>query len=507
MIHLSEIATKAKSIWQDLSFRGKVAIAVTPFFMVVLFAFLVVSRGDNFVPICEDEDDRKVVFALIDGLDEAGIDYRLASGGHSVLVPYPSFTQAAGIYSQAVTRENDDSQVEGSSFFSGGLFGGRINSKNSEIRMREKHLARNISCYKGVRSARVMITPPDSRIFARKEHKEPRASVFLELSNDEPLNACRIEGVRQLVAASYHGLLEDNVSITDSIGTDYTLIARKNAINEREETGREQQMIETQIQQKVERHLSVMFGRQNVSVAASVALGKDRKNRQSKIENLCLSVFVNEEAQGFNRWSAEVKESLVTNISSVARIDRARGDTVSVLVVPFDDTAVIGPARPVVSTVQTATKPKESLKSVHPALVVAKSSIQSEPSSVKPVKSSSPVALSTVNYLGFPFHSSSSASGYVIGIPLFMSLLCVALYILRRRGSVEEDEGDLWHPVSGFEFADIEGTYCSLSDYDPLHGNEELLYKEEVVTRTAVEEPDVIASLIRRNENLKNSDW
>lgn len=518
MIAMENIRAGFNTFWKSIAIPGKVALIAVPCSLIAIFVAFLLSGNENFVPICEGIEDRNVVFAFIDGLDQADIPFEIGDRGYSVSVPFKHLSEAANILSATVEQGQKAQDSGESDFFANSLFNPSLHNRNSELRIRERDLSRNIGCYKGVRNARVMITPPDSRLFAKKEHKEACASVFLELSNSKPLSGCRIAGIRDLVASSYQGLSKDKISITDSNGTDYSMLAQKLGDKEDEALRLEQERAEYSIQQKVERHLSVMFGKKNVSVAASMVFVRDRKSKKAKVGSLCLSVFVNKGSRGLDKMTPELHSSIVDNISNVARVNHRRGDTVSVEIVPFERSAESAPVVARVtsplkqSTGKILSKTNSLARSEGPSAgssgtrVVTTDRLIASAATAEPLRTRA-VALSTSNFFGATPRTPFNLPGWFVLTLLSVALCCVMIFIVRRGAAEGAFDDELWHPGANFHFSDVEGTYCDLSDFSSLDGCDDRLYREEVVSRTASEDPMAIASLIRRNEGMKNSDW
>jgi flagellar biosynthesis/type III secretory pathway M-ring protein FliF/YscJ len=498
MVALENIKAGFQAFWKRIATPVKVALIAVPCSLVVILAVLLFSGNEKFVTICEDIEDRNVVFSFVDSLEQADISYELGDRGHSVSVPFKDLSEAANILSATVEKGHKDGDSAESDFFSNSLFNPSLRNGNSELRIRERDLSRNIGCYKGVRNARVMITPPDSRLFAKKEHKEACASVFLELSGSQPVSMCRISGIKDLVAASYQGLSKDKVNITDSMGTDYTMLAQNLGDKEDEALRIEQERAECLIQEKVERHLSVMFGKNNVSVVASMAYVRDGKSRKAKVENLCISVLVNKGSKGLDKLTPEMHSSIIDNISNVARVDHHRGDTVSVKIVPFDRTEDSGPEVCELSSVSS----RDTGKLSGGADFLKKSEV-SAPDGFKP----DAITLSTSNFFGTTRRAPFNLPGWFVLSLISVALFCVMIFIVRRGAAEGAFDDDLWHPSANLHFYDGEGAYCDMSDFSVHNGSDDRLYREEFVSRTASEDPMVIASLIRRNECIKNSDW
>jgi len=580
-------------LWKTLSFRQRIAVVFAPLSFVIFIATFLLSSSDDYVPVCKGMGDRNLLFSISDRLDQAKIPCKIVDHGHGVSVPSSQFAAATAVVAEVVEKGRKGSN-ESDSVFGGSIFMPSVGSERSEIRQREKQLARNISCYKGVHSARVMIIPPDKRIFAKKSNKEPSATVFLELSDGKPVEACRAVGIKKTVASGYRGLTEGKVHIADSIGTDYEVLVNEFDTNEMNFLREQEEQAEKVLEKKVKLHLSMLFGKNNVSIASTVAFKKCGRGRIQVIEQQSLSVFIDKNIIGDNELSPHDKKSLIQNISAIVRLNPKRGDTISFQVVPFKKSSATKQAalqgnfvakmsgtktsgtkmsgirvKIVPEKTDVEEKPVsdmlESMKEpVSAKLIVRKSPVISLAALDQPVttnkKKKSQITLSTLGRLGSSSESSYFSISFV-GLPFLVSLFCVLIFLVRRQDSnddfveTKQSFSDFTFAESDLAFADVEGSYCPLPPYayneeeDALeHSNnleqaEQLcessdlchltysqsntcdefdssksvdvaaydehdrIYREDFIVQTADDNPDLLASMIRQNESLKNNEW
>lgn len=91
----------------------------------------------------------------------------------------------------------------------------------------EGELARTIASVQAVRNARVHLAIPKQSVFVR-DHRQPRASVFLELYAGANLHKDQVEAIVNLVSSSISEMDKDSVSVVDQKGNLLSKIVHNN---------------------------------------------------------------------------------------------------------------------------------------------------------------------------------------------------------------------------------------------------------------------------------------
>jgi flagellar M-ring protein FliF len=153
--------------------------------------------------------------AVIKVLDGKKIGYKLEQEGTAIMVPresvYPLRLEIAGqklLTGQGVGFEIFDDVKLGQTDFV---------QKLSYRRALEGELARTISEFPGVESARVHLVTPNRSLFIEEQQK-PSASVLLKLSGSKKLEPKDVEALVNLVTMAVEGLDKSKVSISDTNG-------------------------------------------------------------------------------------------------------------------------------------------------------------------------------------------------------------------------------------------------------------------------------------------------
>lgn len=81
----------------------------------------------------------------------------------------------------------------------------------------EGELARTIASVRTIRNARVHLALPKQSVFVR-DHRKPRASVFVELYQGDELSRSQVEAIINLVASSVSEMDKADVSVVDQYG-------------------------------------------------------------------------------------------------------------------------------------------------------------------------------------------------------------------------------------------------------------------------------------------------
>ncbi|WP_210479812.1 flagellar basal-body MS-ring/collar protein FliF [Naasia sp. SYSU D00948] len=152
--------------------------------------------------------------AIVDQLEADGVDYQLADGGSTILVPADKVDQeriaaaAAGLPTEGTSGYQllDDMGVTASEFQQDVTYKRAI----------EGELSSTISAIRGVKAASVQLAIPEESVFV-SEQVDPTASVFLETSGT--LSEEQVQAIVHLTSAAVDGLLPENVSVVDSRGT------------------------------------------------------------------------------------------------------------------------------------------------------------------------------------------------------------------------------------------------------------------------------------------------
>ncbi len=173
------------------------------------------SQTPNFTVLQADLSARNLA-EMTQQLDSSGIEYSLANGGRTLMVPIEKLNQARmqlaaqGVSPDADTGYSllDQEQGFGTSSFM---------QKARYNRALEGELAKSISHLVVVESARVHLAVPKQSAFARK-HTKPAVSVVLNIQPGRVLDDRQVAGIVNMVASSVPGLEAEHVTVIDQKG-------------------------------------------------------------------------------------------------------------------------------------------------------------------------------------------------------------------------------------------------------------------------------------------------
>lgn len=311
--------------------------------LVALGGILHWATREEYVPLSGNLELSQVE-SVTATLQEAGISYRLAGGGTTVLVPEKDLARARvrlageGIPSKGQPGfELFDTQDWGATSFS---------EQVKYQRALKGELERTIASFGGVREASVHFTLPKQSPF-RKERRDAEASVLLKLEPGRALSKETVQAIVYLVSSSIEWLSPDRVTVLDDAGrvlfspSDNSLLSVGNRQLEL------QRGVERYVEEKVVALLSSIVGAPNVRVAAAVRLNFDQIERALEQFDPAGAVVLSEQTSavvpGTNQSAAvlvapgtSTETRNYNNSHSIERIRAAIGNverlTVSVLI-------------------------------------------------------------------------------------------------------------------------------------------------------------------------------
>ncbi|MGA3187715.1 MAG: flagellar basal-body MS-ring/collar protein FliF [Bryobacteraceae bacterium] len=204
-----------KQIYERLSWSQRIWILV---------AVVAVIGGLTWTNHWNDERDFKPLFtgladedagALVTKLHEAGVEYRLASGGSTILVPSDKVAEAR---LQMASAGLPKSGRIGFELFDKANFGAsEFTEQINYHRAIEGELERSVMSIREVETARVHLTLAKDSLYS--EARQPaKASVIVKLRHAGALSPQNIAAICQLTASAVPGLLTEQVSLVDTNG-------------------------------------------------------------------------------------------------------------------------------------------------------------------------------------------------------------------------------------------------------------------------------------------------
>src|SRR5579871_2285494 len=256
-----------KQIFHRLFLSPRIWIAV---------AVVAVIGGLAWVNHWNDERDFKPLFsgladedagALVAKLHEGGVEYRLANGGSTIMVPSEKVAEARLQLASAGLPKSGRIGFElfDKTNFGASEFAEQVNYH----RAIEGELERSIMSIREVEQARVHVTPAKDSLYT--ESRQPaKASVLIKLRHAAALSQQNIAAICQLTAHAAPGLAAEQVSLVDTSGN---LLNRSRAVSEEagatEATLDYRKSVEHDLQNKIAATLEPLLGAEHFRAGVS----------------------------------------------------------------------------------------------------------------------------------------------------------------------------------------------------------------------------------------------
>ena len=284
MEQLRALGAQLLAIWSQLGVNQKLTVTASGFIVVVTLAVVVFFTSRTDFVLLYGGLDPKDAGDVVAVLDEQSVPYEAGAGGTSIKVPR---SQVHSLRMTLASRGLPKSSGDGKGYelfdekntISMSDFVQQVNKK----RAIEGELGRSISMISGVKSARVMVVMPETRLIV-DDNKKPTASVMVNLSQEGMVDQQAVNSIRFLVANSVPGLQHNHVSVVDNFGN--TLSANEEggtftAMASNRLTARRN--LELYLASKVESMLAGVLGPNQVQVTVSAEMDHDQITHTSEI--------------------------------------------------------------------------------------------------------------------------------------------------------------------------------------------------------------------------------
>jgi flagellar M-ring protein FliF len=281
-----------KQIFDRLSWSQRIWIAV---------AVVAVIGGLTYVNHWNDERDFKPLFtgladedagALVTKLHEAGVEYRLAANGSTILVPSDKVAEAR---LQMASAGLPKSGRIGFELFDKANFGAsEFTEQVNYHRAIEGELERSVMSIREVETARVHLTLAKDSLYS--EARQPaKASVLVKLRHAAALSPQNIAAICQLTASAVPGLAADQVSLVDTSGN---LLNRPRPNATGDDTGGSEatldyrKAIELSLQNKIASTLEPLLGPDHFRIGVSADVDITSGEQSEEVFDPAKSVMV-----------------------------------------------------------------------------------------------------------------------------------------------------------------------------------------------------------------------
>ena len=215
--------------------------------------------------------------AIVDQLEGEGVEYELADGGTTIMVPaeklYATRLSVAAAGLPAASDGDGYSLLDDM-----GMTASEFQQEITLQRAMEGELAKTIGAIQGVEAATVKLAMPEETVFV-SEKADPTASVFIQTQRGATLEAAQVQSIVHLVSAGIQGMKPEDVAVIDSEGTVLSAIGGSTAGGMADQqTGEYEQRVTTAVQTMLDR----IVGPGKAVVAVNAELDYDNTDRTTE---------------------------------------------------------------------------------------------------------------------------------------------------------------------------------------------------------------------------------
>ena len=210
---MNPVIEKIITTFKEMSMSRKIALGVLTMVAVAGFTTMFIWTNKTKFQTAYSGLTSKDASLVVEQLKASNTPYRLTGDGTTIMVPEDIVYDVRLIMAKEGIPKGGGVGFE---IFDKTEFGTtEFVQKINKTRAIQGELARTISAFDEVKTARVMIVMPKDSVFV-EEIKKPSASILLELSSD--LEKEKVAAIAHLVASSIQDLTPELVTIVDTAG-------------------------------------------------------------------------------------------------------------------------------------------------------------------------------------------------------------------------------------------------------------------------------------------------
>ena len=270
---IKELLKQLAGIWKELGLNQKVTVMAAAFAVFGGLIAVLVWGGRTDYSLLYGNLDTAEAGRVTQALDSSSVQYKISQGGGAIYVPS---SQVHQMRMQLATQGIPKGEGIGYELLDKNTLGmSDFMQQANYNRAVQGELARTISKFNGIDSARVMIVSPENRLLI-DPGRHPTASVFLTMRRMSRPASEAVSAIQMLVANSIEGLSVNHVSVVDNTG---------NVLSVHDEDGsliavtssrlRARQEVENYLAKKVETMLEKVVGTGNVVARVSADINTD----------------------------------------------------------------------------------------------------------------------------------------------------------------------------------------------------------------------------------------
>lgn len=205
-----------REIWQSLGANQRISLILASGLVVLAMIGMMIWAARPDMQLLYGKLSAEEAGKIIAKLEQKGIKFETGTGGNSIYV------ESAKVHRIRMELATEGIPAGGGGpgfeIFDEGSFGiSDFVQRTNFLRAVQGELARTISQFDGIESARVMVVMPENRLLSSREGQDrPTASVFVDGSG---LPSSTVNSIRHLVANAIQRLNVNDVVVVDSMGT------------------------------------------------------------------------------------------------------------------------------------------------------------------------------------------------------------------------------------------------------------------------------------------------
>lgn len=280
------------------------------------------SRDPSYVPLYSQLNtrDSSDVLAV---LERSGIEFKIDKNNGTLMVPADELHSARlKLAAQGLPRDADTSH---DLLSSGGVFNTSQFMENARYKQAlEAELARTISKFNNIKSARVHLAIPRESAFVR-DSQEPSASVFIDVYSGFEIKKHTIAAIINLVASSIPNLSARRVTVVDQDGQLLNEGSGYNLFSDTERFLDYKQTLEHEYSQKIQDILTPILGYGRVRAKVSADIDFTSYEQTQELFNPELSALRSEQTMQESRNASSEASGVPGSLSNTPQPNSSLG--------------------------------------------------------------------------------------------------------------------------------------------------------------------------------------
>lgn len=270
---IKELFKQLVGIWKELGLNQKITVSATTLAVIAGVITVLIWSGRTEYSLLYGNLDPVEAGKVTQSLDENNIEYKISGGGGSIYVPRGEVHQ---MRMKLATQGIPKGEGMGYELLDKNTLGMSDFMQHANYnRAVQGELARTISKFSGIESARVMIVSPENRLLI-DPGRHATASVFLTMRGTGRPKVEAVSAIQMLVANSVEGLNVNHVSVVDNSGNVLSLHDEEDSlVAVTSGRLRARKELENYLGEKVESMLEKIVGNGNVVARVSAQIATD----------------------------------------------------------------------------------------------------------------------------------------------------------------------------------------------------------------------------------------